>query len=298
MAPSLGYSSYYDNVGDLVNTGFEFQTTVNIIRKKDFNWAFNFNATHVANKITYLHDDVKTLNVEGYDGYTNGTYFFGEGLPMYTRYLRSYAGPDPTTGVSTWWKDVKDADGNITGKERTTSYAAATQYLAPTSIPDLYGGFGTSVYFKGFDFSINCSYQIGGKAYDSGYANYMASPTQGSGVGQTFHKDIWKSAWAKGSDTNIPIFLYNDTYSAGASDRFLTDASYLNIENINIGYTIPSKLISNWGISSIRVYAACENVWYWSARQGFDPRFSFTGATNYTNYSQVRSLSGGVTFKF
>ena len=297
VAPSLGYTSYYDNVGDLVNNGVEFATTINIIRKKDFNWVFNFNATHVANKITYLHDDVKTLTVEGYDGYTNGTYFFGEGLPMYTRYLRQYAGPDPNTGVSTWWKDTKDADGNITGKERTTNYSQATEYLAPSSIPDLYGGFGTTVFFKGFDFSVNFSYQLGGKAYDSGYANYMSSPTQGAGVGQTFHKDIWKS-WSADNKTDIPIFQYNETYSAGTSDRFLTDASYLNIENINVGYTIPAKITNKWGISSVRVYAACENVWYWSARQGFDPRYSFTGATNYTNYTQVRSFSGGLTFKF
>lgn len=296
VAPSLGYTSYYDNVGDLRNSGFELGLNINILKKNDLKWDFNFNATTLKNKILYLHDDVKTINVEGYDGYVSGSYFFGEGLPMYTRYMRKYAGPDAETGASTWWKTVKDADG-VESQVKTTNYADATEYLAPSSIPDLYGGFGTSISFKGFDFSINCSYQIGGKAFDSGYQNYMTYPYEGQ-TGANIHKDIYK-AWTKeNTSSDIPAYVFGDNYAAGTSTRFLTSASYLNIENINLGYTLPSKLTSRIGIQSLRFYAACENVWYWSARQGFDPRYSFTGATNYTLYSPVRTISGGVTFKF
>ncbi len=297
VAPSLGYTYYYDNIGDMKNYGVELALTANVIQKKNINWSIDFNATKVKNRITYLHDDVKTLTVDGYDGYNDGTYFYGEGLPIYTRYLKSYAGVDPETGKSLWYKNIKDEDGNITGKETTDQYASADYYLCGNSIPKWYGGFGTSFYCFGFDFSVNFSYQIGGKAFDSGYQTSMASPTQGS-TGTNYHVDILKS-WSKdNTGSNIPRFQYADTYSAGTSDRFLIDASYLNIENINAGYTFPSKWTEKIKIQSLRLYLAVENVWYWSKRQGFDPRYSFTGSTNYATYLPVRTISGGITIKF
>ena len=53
--------------------------------------------------------------------------------------------------------------------------------------------------------------------------------------------------------------------------RFLTSSSYLNIENINFDYTLPSSLIKKFEVNSLRVYVACQNVGYFSARKGFDP---------------------------
>lgn len=297
VAPSLGYTFYYDNVGDMRNSGLEFSLNANIINQRDIQWSVNFNATKVKNKITYLHDDVKTLEVDGYKGYSDGSYFIGESLPLYTRYLKRYAGVDSQTGESLWYKNVKDEDGNITGTETTSVYSNADYYTCGNPIPSWYGGFGTSFYFHGFDFSINLSYQIGGKSYDSGYAASMASPTQGN-TGTNFHKDVLKSWTKENPDSNIPRFQYADTYSAASSDRFLTNASYLNIENINVGYTFPTKWVGKVGLKSFRLYAAIENVNYWSKRKGFDPRYSFDGSTNATTYLPVRTVSGGITLKF
>ena len=78
----------------------------------------------------------------------------------------------------------------------------------------------------------------------------------------------------------------------------MTNASYLNIENINLGYTFPSNRTRKLGVQSLRIYAACENVCYWSVRKGFDPRNSFSGGSRFASYVPVRTLSGGITFKF
>ena len=106
-------------------------------------------------------------------------------------------------------------------------------------------------------------------------------------------------AWTKGvnEDSQIPRFQYDDQYSSATSDRFLTDASYLNISNINMGYTFPAKWW-NGKINSLRVYVACDNVFYWSKRRGLDPRQSFSGGTTNVNYSPIRTISGGVTLTF
>ena len=297
VPPSLGYTGYYDNVGDMKNYGLELSLNFNIIQKRDFQWSVDLNATHVRNRITYLHEDVKTRTVEGYEGYPSGTYFIGEGLPLYTFYMQKSAGVDPNTGEALWYMDIEDEDGNVTGQETTNLYSKATQYLIGNPMPKLYGGFGTSLYFHGFDLSASFSYQWGGLAYDSGYASFMSAPSAGK-TGSNFHKDVLK-AWTKDNpNAAIPRWQYDDTDVAASSDRFLMDASYLNIENINLGYTFPSKWTRKVGVSSLRIYAACENVFYWSVRKGFDPRYSFSGGTNYSNYSPVRTLSGGITLTF
>ena len=296
VAPSNGYSGFYDNVGDMKNYGVEFALTYHIIDRNDLRWSVDFNATRVRNRITKLHEQHKSAVVEGYGGYASGSYFYGEGLPLYTRYLKSYAGPDPETGASRWWKDITDAEGNVTGKEPTTVYSEATYYLGNNPIPELYGGLGTSFAWKGFDLSVQTSWQLGGKAYDSGYSSLMTPP--GTTTGANFHKDVLKAWTPENTGSDIPRWVFGDTYAASTSDRFITDASYLNIENINIGYTFPSARVSRIGLQSLRLYGSCENVWYWSARKGFDPRGSFTGSPSTANFVPVRTVSLGITLKF
>ena len=107
-----------------------------------------------------------------------------------------------------------------------------------------------------------------------------------------------KSWTLENNDSNIPRFVYGDQYTAAASDRFLTDASYLNIDNINVGYTLPARLTKKFAVNSMRFYVSADNVFYWSKRQGFDPRQSLSETTSATNYSPMRTISGGVTIKF
>lgn len=76
------------------------------------------------------------------------------------------------------------------------------------------------------------------------------------------------------------------------------NASYLNLQNINFGYTLPSKITQKFGVGKLRVYLSCENVWYWSKRQGFDPRYSYSGSTSQASYSPVRTISGGINLQF
>ena len=92
VAPSLGYSSYYANVGDMRNSGVEIELNFTPIRREHIQWDINLNMTHLRNKITMLPSERRTKQVDGYSGYVSGSTFFGEGLPMYTFYMRKYAG--------------------------------------------------------------------------------------------------------------------------------------------------------------------------------------------------------------
>ena len=302
VAPSLGYSSYFDNIGDMYNTGIELELAANIIKLKNFAWDVNLNFSTLKNQITMLHEDKKTgstFDAAGneYKGYTSGNFFIAEDIPMYTWRLKEFAGID-TDGQSMWYKNVKDEEGNITGRETTAKYADADYYITnETSIPKAFGGFGTTLQAYGVDFGINFTYQLGGKQYDGTYAQFMSSPTP-SNTGYNFHADLLNSWTPENPSKEIPRFMFADTYSTGSSTRFLTDASYLNIQNINLGYTIPVNWTKQAQINSVRIYASAENVFYWSKRNGFDPRQSYSATTNATYYSPMRTISGGITLKF
>ena len=303
VAPSLGYDSYYANIGNMYNTGLELNLGVNILKLNNIKWDVNLNFSTLKNRITMLSEDKKTAslydaNGNEYKGFASGNSFVAEGLSIFTWRLKEYAGVNAKDGQSMWYKNTLDDNGNVTGRETTTDWSQADYYVTHESaLPKLFGGFGTNLQVYGVDFSINFSYQIGGKQYDGTYALFM-SPPLGSNTGYNFHKDVLDAWTPENTTSNIPRFMFGDTYGAGASTRFLTDASYLNIENINLGYTFPSKWTKLATISSLRLYVSAENVFYWSKRNGFDPRQSYTDATNATYYSPMRTISGGITLKF
>ena len=293
---STGYSGVYDNVGDMSNTGIEFAFNGNILRGKNFSWDAYLNFTHYVNKVISIPDKNSTAEVEGYSGFVSGASYVGEGLPINTFYLRKFAGVNQETGESQWYVDTVGEDGNVV-RGITTSYNDASYYLCGNPIPDLYGGFGTSLSFYGFDLSLAFTYQIGGLAYDSGYATYMASPIATS-LGMSYHKDVLKAWTAENKSVDIPRFRYDDNYTAASSDRFLTNASYLNFQNAQLGYTLPRSISERIRVSTLRFYLTCDNIWYISARKGFDPRFSMSGTSNYAVNSPVRTISGGISLTF
>ena len=322
LPPSYGYTSYYANVGDMQNTGLELDLKFTPVKTKDFEWNLNLNFTTYENKVTYLPEERKTMEVDGKHGYSSGSYFYGQDCSLYTFHMRKYAGVDPETGKSLWWKNFErqavDADNNPVwemvngefklddngnkipvmekGRETTDTYSSADYYLCGTALPDAYGGFGTSFTWKGFDLSVDFAFQLGGQVYDSDYASLMASPTSTS-RGSNIHADALK-AWTSENNSNIPRFQFDDSYSAATSDRFLTDASYLSLNNINFGYTFDKMLTKKIGVERLRLYVAADNIWVWSKRQGLDPRQSITGGATASYYAPIRTISGGVTLTF
>ena len=86
---------------------------------------------------------------------------------------------------------------------------------------------------------------------------------------------------------------YGGKYFNSTSDRFLTSRDYLALDNITLGYSLPSKWLESLNMSSARIYFVADNVALLSARQGFDPRFG-----GGVGYKAVRSVSGGLRVTF
>ncbi len=301
--PSIGYTSQYVNMGDMRNQGVELVLNATPVINKTLRWDVNLNLTYVSNKVLSLPEGVKTNSIDGHAGYIRHDnsfaekywYFVGEGLPLYTWHMPKYAGTDKETGEAMFYKDVTDESGKTT-RTTTKNWNEATEYLCGDAMAPVNGGFGTSLAAFGFDFNVNFCFQIGGKAYDYTYQTLMHS---GGETATAWHKDILKSWSADNTSSDIPRLRFTEQYSQNArSDRFLTNASYLSCQSLNLGYTIPKGLTMKAGIESMRVYFSAENLFYVSARQGFDPRYNIGGYTNPELYSPMRTCSFGIQLSF
>ena len=305
VAPSLGYSSIPMNIGSMRNNGVELELNVRPIQTKNVTWDLNFNITGVNNKVLKLHPDLNGQLI-------SSSRIYREGESMYQLYLVDYAGVDPATGLALYWdanpqlddngNPVKDAQGNILhdGEEfLSTDASHAYSYNRKSSgnlMPKAYGGFGTSLSLYGVDLSVSFAYQFGGKIWDYTYQDLMHNGSTGD-LGHNWHTDIYKAWTPENPNTDVPRLDGQDSYTNYSSTRWLTSSNYLSLQNVTIGYNFPTAWVKKMGLSSLRVYAAGENLCLFAARKGLDPRQGYVSSEGAT-YTGSRAISGGLRFEF
>lgn len=303
---------YPVNVGSIVNRGIELTLDGQVIKTKNIKWDVNFNLTHNHNEITDLDADVKENGIKG-------SYYIRKiGGSLYQTYLYKNAGicqqadVDASDGKFTsadlgrqmFWKHMTEEKDGVVKEwdEKTCTFSDATKYDCGSTLPKVYGGFGTSLKVYDFDFAAQFQFQLGGKFYDSGYQALMwTQDNRGSAI----HKDALNAWTAENTNTTIPRLDTEYSVAQSAVDTYLTSSNYLSLNNLTVGYTVPRKLINKMGLGSVRVYVAGENLFTLTARKGMDPRYSF-GIGGYTagtamasgSYSSLRTITGGITLTF
>ena len=287
VAMSNGYTQLPMNIGSVRNSGVEIELNYTPIETNDLKWVINWNGTLMKNKILELHPDLKGEMIDG-------SYIYREGESLYQMYLTKYAGVDPDSGEALYW--AKDENGvEYKDKDWSAAYNSNRQ-ASGDRLPTIYGGVGTTLEFRGFDFSIQCAYQLGGTIYDSGYQAFMHGGDSHY-MGYNWHKDILNAWTPENRNTNIPRVDAIDKYTNSSSDRWLTSSDYFSINNITLGYTLPKRWLRSLGIGSLRIYGAADNVALFSARKGLDPRMSYTTAST-DRYTPIRTISGGLKVTF
>ena len=319
LSSGLTVTSYPANVGSLRNSGVELSLDGDIIRTKDIKWNINFAIGHNKNKIIELDESIAEKGLR----YSNS--IIREGGSLQHAYMVKYAGVDKSNGRAQYWKAYTYADqdnpnpekltvlsntygdGPIVKEELTYDITEASRYDLGDMLPKVTGGFGTTFEAYGIDLSAQFSYQLGGKTYDGGYQQLMHN---GQETGVAMHKDLL-DAWSyENPNSNIPRLSTAAIDDPGVSsqtpyDRFLTKSNYLCLSNLNIGYTLPSKIVKPTTLKSIRVYFGGENLFLLTARKGLDPRYNL-GVGSMTkgqglssgSYSAMRSVTGGITVTF
>ena len=291
-------TGYYPvNVGSIVNNGFEANLEGLIISNRYVQWTWNLNMSHYRNRILSLDPSVSEKGIIG------SNYIYKVGGSLYEAYMKKSAGVNPETGKALWYRKVMGPDGEWTGESTVTeTISEASQYELGSVLPDVYGGFGTSLKAYGFDFSAQFSFQLGGKYYDGTYQALMHTA---SSAGTAWHKDALKAWTPDNPDSKIPRLDGDTSVGQTAVSNYLISSDYLSINNITIGYTLPENVVSMLGIAGARVFVSGDNLAVFAARKGVDPRFSMGlgsltsgSGLNSGSYSAMRTVAAGISLTF
>ena len=276
-----GFSSLTLNAGEIRNQGFEFLLDFNLIRRPDFNWTFSLNGATLHNEVLKLIDN----NGDGIaDDINNGQQLIREGEAIGSWYLQEYAGVDPDNG-----------DALFTNEEGETSSAypgGDSRIVAGNPLPDFTGGFGSQLQYKNLDFQFQFQLALGHQLYLN-EGRFVEN-----NLGSTWNQRTTQlNAWTPDNRiTNVPEARQRQN-GGQHSTRYLSDADYLRLRNIQLGYTF--RNIGRNG-NSLRVYVGGNNLLTFTDFAGLDPEASGQDVNSYQQGSiffsrpQTRVVSFGV----
>lgn len=287
-APSTGIGGIQDNVGSLSNKGIELALTGYIVESEQadgFKYNMQLNLSKNWNKVTKMQNADPTDPNKG-DSIIGNIDIMAEGLAVGTYFLPEYAGVDPENGDELWYLN----DGTTTNDYNEVNTREHRKVMG-SPFRDLEGAMIHNFSYKNFDFSFQINFGIGGKFYDNFYQSLM-QPSNISD-GRALHADALNN-WSYGNrEGTNPRLDNNSPFIGSHSDRWLMSASFLKIQNINLGYTVPKKYLESLRLNSLRVYVAADNVWLLAGRKGVDIQQSFFGISS-MHYFPYRSVMFGV----
>ncbi|MGB5819462.1 MAG: TonB-dependent receptor [Saonia sp.] len=296
LPPQTGLRFISRNIGELENTGWEFELSTVNVRSENFEWRTNFNLTTINNEITRLNEDAAT-DPQGrriIDG-TIQRAIEGESLNNF--YLIRYVGVNSQTGDAEWL----DANGNI-----TTNPGTNDRVVTGSPLPDFSGGMTNTFKYKNLDLSVLMNYSYGNDVVIDGLRFADGNDAIGGIVNvRRQNLNFWRQPGDNAflpSPTSSTFNLFNQR-----SSQQQLDASYLRIKNITLGYNVPEKALERLGnfISGIRFYATATNLFTLKRDEmdGIDPELTddidprFQGESFFTApQAQSYSLGARLTF--
>ena len=272
-----GFGTRWDNVGAMINQGFEVSLGADAISTKDFVWNINANASYNHNEITELYNGLDEYEMSN----TSTKLVVGHSIGEF--YINRFAGVNPANGDALWY----DKDGNVTNVfSEEDKVLVGKNYNAPWQ-----GGFGTSMNYKGIALSANFSWVA-----DRWMFNNDRFFEESNGLYSAYNQskrmlyDRWKEP---GDVTDIPRYGVTPQMDS----RFLEDASFLRLKNIMLSYDFPRALLGKTHfISRARLYVQAQNLFTWTKFSGLDPES--TSNVYKAQYPMSRQYTMGVEITF
>ena len=272
-----GESSYWKNMGALVNRGLELSADASIVRTNDFAFNVNANVTYNKNKITELYNGV----TEYVNSTTGFKYMVGHSVSEY--YYNRYAGVNPANGEQLWYTK----DGEITNVMLESDKVMTGKNHEPA----WWGGFGLTFVWKGLQLSGQFSWMA--KRYIVNNDRYF---DENSAVAEGYNKSrrLLYDRWKKPGDvTDIP--KYGEVLQF--DDRLLENVSFMRLKNLTLSYSLPQSIMKKTNFfSSARVYVQGQNLWTLTGFSGFDPEVSSN--MYQATYPSTRQFTLGLEISF
>ncbi|MGQ1947924.1 SusC/RagA family TonB-linked outer membrane protein [Geofilum sp. OHC36d9] len=335
LTPGSGYDNQYRNMGETQNQGLEVSVNWIALDLPDFGLSFSGNIGFNRNKIVslglmdsftgtsgwasseigadyyvtkdgsvgamygYLNDG--RYEVDDFEGYIDGVWVLKDGV----------VDSSPIVGtVRPGTMKLKNAGGD------ETIVDADDRTIIGDANPLNTGGLTINARAYGFDLSAAFNWSYGNDVYNANKIEYTSTSKYHSRNMITTMADgkRWTNLLSDGTISNDPVQLaemnQNTTMWSPYMSRFVfsdwavEDGSFLRLNTLTLGYTLPSDLVKRVGISNLRFYASGYNLWLWTNYSGFDPEVStrrktqLTPGVDYSAYPKSRSFVVGMNLTF
>ncbi len=255
IAPSIGFSSYKTNMGNLTNRGVEFNLSYVAIRNKDMLLSFSLNGAHNHNRIEKISDALQAYNDQVKENAQNssstGTVFlFKEGESMNTIYAVRSLGIDPGTGREIYL----DKDGNM-----TYTWNANDQVAVGVNEPYMQGYLGVNFRYKSWEAGTNIGYSFGADKYN----NTLASKIENVDYMANNDRRALAERWQKPGD----VARYKgitDNSTTKATSRFVQRENRISMTSLRLSYTLPQQLLRNKWLSMAKLSLTANELFYLS----------------------------------
>lgn len=255
-----------------------------------------------------------TDDFSGYDAISN-SYTLKEGVPNASSTVGN-------TNIRPGFLKLKDlnGDGIINSQDRT---------VIGNTLPKHQGGFGFDVRYRGFDAAVFFNWSYGNDVYNTGKIQYnqFRRVNYGNLLTTMSLDNRFSYIDIDGTYTGIPGEVVTDLSQLAAMNAgkniwshtsfgvaqatihswAVEDGSFLRLNNLNIGYTLPTAISSKLGMSQFRVYLTGNNLLLLTKYTGYDPEVStsrsssYSGLTpgvDYSSFPRSRSYTFGVNVTF
>lgn len=280
VTPSSGTTSLTRNTDVLItNSGIELNLAYDLLKTDDMKLTVKANGSMNKNEVS----NYNLNNGQLFD--STGLFVSQNGGQILEPYVYHYIGVNPVNGNLLF----EDANGNPTENPvQADRKAAGVNYL-----PVYQGGFGFDFDYKGFFASALFTY-----AFDVERFDYDLESLYDTGsIGQFVVSPDMLNAWTPtNTNTNVPALNATNLGLDDLSDRFLVDASYIRVRNIQVGYNIPQRFLDKSFIKSMSLTLQGENLYNFTKWKGFDPESN--RREDYASYPTPRLFTFGVDIKF
>ncbi|WP_298898117.1 SusC/RagA family TonB-linked outer membrane protein [uncultured Psychroserpens sp.] len=279
--------SINSNIGSLVNEGIELSLNYRVLSNDNWKISVNANGSYNENTIEQLPPSTNGLVNTG------GSTALGEGQALGSYFLVRYAGVNPSNGNPLFLK----ADG-VTLTE-TLDAANDRVFIDKSFYPTWQGGFGTNVEHKGFELTTQWSFVADVWLNNLDYADLQEVSVGSVNNGRNRSVTVFNAWQQPGDITDVPRVgsALSSVNYINSTDRYLEDASYLRLRNITFAYNLPSKILENTPISSLRLYLQGENLLTFTKFRGWDPESNFR-PTNRGQFPTPKIYTFGATINF
>ncbi|HVG15887.1 MAG TPA: TonB-dependent receptor [Chitinophagaceae bacterium] len=341
----LGYTKQMRNIGQTANRGVELALNASVFNKKDFQISANFNIGFNKSKIEKLDGvDIKGFNSNwaGTDLKSTDDYQLrvGETVGLMYGYVtdgfysvddfQSFTAPNTytlkpgITNIQSFLGGISLRPGLLKLRDLNgdSLITAEDRQVIGSAQPKFQGGFGINSTYRNFDFAAFFNYTYGNDVYNSGRIqfNMLYRTSYGSMLNTMNSANRFKYIDEAGKQVtsledlrklNANATIWSPFSMGTATPVFhsyaVEDGSFLRLNNVTLGYSLPKNLISKIGMSKLRLYATVYNAFLWTNYSGYDPEVSATRNSSYTaltpgvdfsGYPKSRTYTAGINVTF